>query len=213
MYVPGPIQGHESLLPGQDHAACNLRLLLCLLPKNIIEELIREAVKSVEGEIYEASEAIEVFIDKIWEHYTIKPFKLDLIEVRKVLESWAASRAAQRAGRRHIEHIEVVFEELKEDFETDTLGVDADARFHLAIYEATGNTILCHIGFTLFDILWQSQKLTRESMFKEEVNKRRLLEQHEAIFQAIREGAPRKARFAILAHLNFAKKKILELAA
>jgi len=55
--------------------------------------------------------------------------------------------------------------------------------------------------------------LTRESMFKEEVNKRRLLEQHEAIFQAIREGDPRKARSAILAHLNFAKKKILELAA
>ena len=138
---------------------------------------------------------------------------IQLIEVRKILESWAASRAAQRAGRRHIEHLEEVFEELKEDFETDTLGVDADARFHLAIYEATGNTILCHIGFTLFDILWQSQKLTRESMFKEEVNKRRLLEQHEAIFQAIREGDPRKARSAILAHLNFAKKKILELAA
>jgi len=137
---------------------------------------------------------------------------IQLLEVRKILETWAASRAAQQAEKRHIEHLEEVFEELKKDFASDTLGVDADARFHLAIFEATGNTILCHIGFTLFDILWQSQKLTRETMFKEKENKRHLLEQHHAIFQAIKEGNPRKARSAILAHLNFAKKKILELA-
>ncbi len=161
-------------------------------------------VKSITGKSMQdpLAQAIEGDIDMV----------VQLLEVRKILESWAASRAAQRADKAHIMHLQEVFEELEKDFETDTLGVDADARFHLAIYEATGNTILCHIGFTIFDILWQSQKLTRETMFKEEENKRRLLEQHQAIFQAIKEGNPRKARSAILSHLNFAKKKILELA-
>ncbi len=161
-------------------------------------------VKSIIGKSMQdpLAQAIEGDIDMV----------VQLLEVRKILESWAASRAAQRADKAHIMHLQEVFEELEKDFETDTLGVDADARFHLAIYEATGNTILCHIGFTIFDILWQSQKLTRETMFKEEENKRRLLEQHQAIFQAIKDGNPRKARSAILSHLNFAKKKILELA-
>ncbi|RLB21388.1 MAG: GntR family transcriptional regulator [Deltaproteobacteria bacterium] len=161
-------------------------------------------VKSITGKSMQdpLAQAIEGDIDMV----------VQLLEVRKILESWAASRAAQRADKAHIMHLQEVFEELEKDFETDTLGVDADARFHLAIYEATGNTILCHIGFTIFDILWQSQKLTRETMFKEQENKRRLLEQHQAIFQAIKDGNPRKARSAILSHLNFAKKKILELA-
>lgn len=161
-------------------------------------------VKSITGKSMQdpLAQAIEGDIDMV----------IQLLEVRKILESWAASRAAQRADKTHIMHLQEVFEELEKDFETDTLGVDADARFHLAIYEATGNTILCHIGFTIFDILWQSQKLTRETMFKEQENKRRLLEQHHAIFSAIKERNPRKARSAILTHLNFAKKKILELA-
>ncbi len=161
-------------------------------------------VKSITGKSMQdpLAQAIEGDIDMV----------VQLLEVRKILESWAASRAAQWAEKRHIMRLQEVFEELERDFETDTLGVDADARFHLAIYEATGNTILCHIGFTLFDILWESQKLTRETMFKEQDNKRRLLEQHRAIFSAIKDRNPRKARSAILAHLNFAKKKILELA-
>jgi DNA-binding FadR family transcriptional regulator len=48
-------------------------------------------------------------------------------------------------------------------------------------------------------------------MFKEDINKQHLLEQHFAILQAIKERNPRKARAAILAHLDFAKKKIIEL--
>ena len=100
---------------------------------------------------------------------------------------------------------------MKKDFERDHLGVDADARFHLAVYQAAQNTILSHIGSTLFDLLWQTQKVIRKTMFKEDINKQRLLEQHSAILQAIKERNSRKARAAILNHLDFAEKKIIEL--
>ena len=107
--------------------------------------------------------------------------------------------------------MEKAYHELKEDFESDRLGVNADARFHLEIFQAAQNTILSHIGFTLFDLLWESQKLIRETMFKEEENKQRLLEQHSAILEAIKERDPQKAGEAVLAHLDFAEKKIIEL--
>jgi GntR family transcriptional repressor for pyruvate dehydrogenase complex len=136
---------------------------------------------------------------------------MQLLEVRKILESWAASKACQFATDKEIAHLEDLYQELREDFESDQLGADADAKFHLAVYQAAQNTILSHIGSTLFDLLWQTQKVIRETMFKEDINKQRLLEQHFAILQAIKERNPRKARAAILAHLDFAEKKIIEL--
>lgn len=136
---------------------------------------------------------------------------LQLLQVRKILESWAAYKAGQMATDEDIDHLEKVYEELKEDFQKDNLGVDADSRFHLAVYQAAQNTILSHIVSTLFDYLWQSQKMIRETMFKEDENKQLMLQQHYAILEAIRERDPQKASEAILTHLDFAEKKIIEL--
>jgi len=138
---------------------------------------------------------------------------IQLLEVRKILESWAASKASQIATDQDMESLEKAFQEMKEDFETDRLGVNADFTFHLGIFQAAQNIILSHIGSTLFDLLWQSQKLTRETMYQEEENKRRLLEQHSAILEAIKARDPEKASQAIVAHLDFAEKKIIELTA
>jgi GntR family transcriptional repressor for pyruvate dehydrogenase complex len=138
---------------------------------------------------------------------------IQLLEVRKILESWAASKASQIATEQAIASLEKAFHEMEQDFETDRLGVNADSAFHLGIFQAAQNTILSHIGFTLFDLLWQSQRLIRETMYQEEENKRRMLEQHSAILEAIRARDPEKAARAIVAHLDFAEKKIIELTA
>lgn len=137
---------------------------------------------------------------------------IQLLEVRKILESWAATKASQQATKEDIEYMEEVFQNLERDFQSNQLGVDADARFHLAVYQAAHNTVLSHIGSTLFDLLWKAQKVTRETMFKEQDNRKVLLEQHFFILQSIKERNPKKAQSAILAHLNFAEKKIIELA-
>lgn len=136
---------------------------------------------------------------------------IQLLEVRKILESWAAAKASQLATDDHIAALEKACQEMEADFENNRLGVDADASFHLGIYNAAQNTILSHIGFTLFDLLWRSQKLIRETMFLEEENRRRLLQQHSQILQAIKDRDSNKAAEAIAAHLDFAAKKIVEL--
>ena len=61
---------------------------------------------------------------------------IQLLEVRKILESWAASKACQIATAKKIDSLEKAYHKLEEDFESDRLGVNADAKFHLAVFQA-----------------------------------------------------------------------------
>lgn len=130
---------------------------------------------------------------------------VQLLAVRKILESWAAAEASRMATEENIGTLETVYRELERDFENDELGVDADVRFHLSIYHATQNTVLSHIASTLLELLYQAQRVTRQVMFTETVNKERLLKQHAAILAAIRGRNPQKATEAVLTHLDYAE--------
>jgi GntR family transcriptional regulator, transcriptional repressor for pyruvate dehydrogenase complex len=129
-----------------------------------------------------------------------------LLEIRKIFESWAASTASQVATEEEIRELEEIYEEIKNDFDKDKLGVDADVKLHLAIYRATHNTVLAHLAFTLLELLRQAQTVTRRVMLADEDNKAALLKQHASIVEAIKERNPRKARNAAISHLKFAER-------
>jgi GntR family transcriptional repressor for pyruvate dehydrogenase complex len=129
-----------------------------------------------------------------------------LIEIRKIFESWAAATASRVATEKELEELEEICSQIKNDFERDDLGVDSDVKLHLAIYRATHNTVLAHLAFTLLEMLQQAQTMTRKVMLADEKNKAMLLKQHASIVEAIKERNPRKARGAVLSHLNFAEK-------
>jgi GntR family transcriptional repressor for pyruvate dehydrogenase complex len=129
-----------------------------------------------------------------------------LIEIRKIFESWAASTASKVATEEEIRELEEIYTEIKNDFDGDKLGVDADVKLHLAIYRATHNTVLAHLAFTLLELLRQAQTVTRRVMLADEENKAALLKQHASIVEAIKERNPRRARGAVLSHLQFAEK-------
>lgn len=135
---------------------------------------------------------------------------LQLIEIRKIFESWAAAKASRVATEEELEELEEIYREIERDFDRDALGVDADVKLHLAIYRATHNTVLSHMAFTLLELLHQAQVMTRRLMLADEANKTLLLKQHASIVEALRERNPRKARGAVLAHLRFAEKFLKE---
>ena len=130
---------------------------------------------------------------------------VQLLQVRKILESWAAAEACSRVTDDDLATLEAVYRELERDFQNDELGVDADVRFHLSIYQAAKNIVLSHIASTLLALLHQAQRITRQVMFEETVNRERLLQQHRAILTAIRERNPEQAREAMLNHLDYAE--------
>ncbi len=131
-----------------------------------------------------------------------------LLEFRRILESWAVSRLTQTAGPKEIKQLEKLYGELRKDFETNQLGVDADVKFHLAICNAAGNTIVSHIAHTSFKLLRESQKLTRQVIYKDEKNRRSLLEKHRAILEAIKAKNSKKAKAALISHFNFAERQL-----
>ena len=128
----------------------------------------------------------------------------DLIEVRKAIEVWGASLAAQRASKEDIKHLAGIIEEMKKAFEEGRSWEKQDADFHLGIAQATHNTIQTHMMSTIYDLL-------RESMarvFKDRSKVKKLLDHHNRIFSAIKNHSPDKAREKTLEHLNYVEAEV-----
>jgi DNA-binding FadR family transcriptional regulator len=79
-----------------------------------------------------------------------------------------------------------------------------DADFHLAIAQATHNTIQTHIMSTIYNLLRESVA----KVFTDRVKINKLLEQHHQIFNAIKNHSPDKARERILNHLNYVESEV-----
>jgi GntR family transcriptional repressor for pyruvate dehydrogenase complex len=123
----------------------------------------------------------------------------DLIEVRKALEAWGAFLAAQRATEEDIKQLENIIEEMGKAFEEGRSWEKQDADFHLAIAQATHNTIQTHMMSTIYDLLKESVA----RVFKDRAKVKKLLDHHYRIFSAIKNHSPEKAREKTLEHLNY----------
>jgi GntR family transcriptional repressor for pyruvate dehydrogenase complex len=139
---------------------------------------------------------------------------LELIEVRKAIETWNAYYAAKRAAPEDIARLEENIESMakvikKEDssLEKEDLLEKEDADFHLAISEATHNKIQTHIMFTIYDIL---KKFIRK--YYENINYNDIYNQHANVVKAIKKKDSDLARVRILEHLDYVESRIKESA-
>lgn len=133
---------------------------------------------------------------------------MQLLEVRKVLESWAASQACRFATEDELRELQDTCKEMYEDFRKTDLGLGSDAKFHMSIYKATHNVVFTHLMSTLFDLLWQSQKVARNIILSKEGNLEALVSQHLAILEAIKARDEASARKGMLSHLRFVEKEL-----
>lgn len=134
-----------------------------------------------------------------------------LLEVRKVLESWATSQACRFATDEELKDLEDICSDMYNDFQKPDFGLGSDAKFHMAIYKATHNVVFTHLMSTLFDLLWQSQKVARNIITTEEDNMEALVNQHQAILKAVKARDTKSARREMLAHLKFVEKELLNI--
>lgn len=123
----------------------------------------------------------------------------DLIEVRKAMEAWGASQAAQRATDEDIKRLESIIDEMGKAIEEGREWEKEDAEFHLAIAQATHNMVQIHIMSTLYDLLRESVA----KIFTDKTKMRKLFQQHSRIVNAIKNRSPEKARERTLEHLGY----------
>ncbi len=132
---------------------------------------------------------------------------LDLIEVRKGIESWTAWYAAHRALPEDIRRMEDIITAMQIKPEEPVSSEDLDAEFHISVARATHNFVWLHLMQSIYDgmksfqhMVWRSVNLTGDDHSL-------LFKHHLGILEAIKARDPAAAREAMLDHLSFAEQR------
>lgn len=132
---------------------------------------------------------------------------LDVIEVRKCMESWTAWYAAERALPDDIRRMEEIVAGMKNNLELQQPSEDLDANLHIIIARATHNVVWLHLMQSLFDAMKEFQQTVWRAVYLSHEDHQLLFEHHDAIVQAIRAKNPQDARDAMIHHLTFAESR------
>ena len=128
-----------------------------------------------------------------WHLQTVptEAFVTDLFVLRQMVEPAAAALAATTRASGTMERIAQAYSEMERFRDGTGDIISADLQFHMAILEASGNHFIGALGGLIHAALLGTFKLGWESPARMQEN--RLL-QHFAVFEAIRDGDPERAR-------------------
>ncbi|MBK5435958.1 FCD domain-containing protein [Pseudomonas sp. TH32] len=141
----------------------------------------------------------------------------DLLEFRQTLEASCAYYAALRATEVDRERLTAAFEELQHCYtRSDEVSRAeegaADAKFHLAIAEASHNAVLLHTIRGLFDLLKRNVVTNIGGMYQQRTETRdMLINQHRDLYLAIIEGRAEQAREVSTRHLLYVQEVLEEV--
>ena len=141
----------------------------------------------------------------------------DLLEIRQTLEASCAYYAALRATEVDRERLTAAFEALQDCYARadEVSRVEegaADARFHLAIAEASHNAVLLHTIRGLFDLLKRNVVTNIGGMYQQRTETRdMLINQHRDLYLAIIEGRAEQARDVSTRHLLYVQEVLEEV--
>jgi GntR family transcriptional repressor for pyruvate dehydrogenase complex len=133
----------------------------------------------------------------------------DLIEVREILEVEAAKLASARRTRLHLEALERQLQQDREVVARAAYAVDDDVRFHRLLFEAAGNKVLLrfvHLIRTVTRSFYELQLMTADKQAQ-------TLQEHTAIYEAVRDKKAGKAAGAVRIHIRTTANVILAQAA
>lgn len=132
---------------------------------------------------------------------------LDVIEVRKCMESWTAYYAAQRALPEDIRRMEEIVSGMERNLEGLLPSEDLDANFHIVIARASHNIVWLHLMQSLFDAMKEFQQSVWMAVYITGEDHHQLYLHHRSIFEAIKARDPEASRVAMMEHLTFAEQR------
>lgn len=151
-------------------------------------------------------------LDNVFEEYARKEGAiLDIMEVRKILETWAAYTAAERITEEELKQLKQYLNEMKVALKDGQIGYDSDADFHSTISYATKNIFLIHIMNTIYQWIEKISFEVRRRLYNNYYEHDLLYKQHKAIFVTIKNRDPLEAYNAMLNHMNYVLQKVKEI--
>jgi GntR family transcriptional repressor for pyruvate dehydrogenase complex len=133
---------------------------------------------------------------------------LEFLQVRKVLEGWCAAEAARRAGAADVRKLADCTRRMGRIAKAGGLLGKPDIDFHMAIADATHNTVMAHVVNSLramFQVVLRVRLATRDP-----ARTQQLVLQHERIVEAIRRHDAEGASGEMVSHLEFIENEIRE---
>ena len=137
----------------------------------------------------------------------------DLLEFRYTLEGECAYLAATRATEPDLRNLSKCFDDLMVVYRRNDPAAEAaaDARFYLAIAEASHNVVFLHTIKSLFDLLKRNVVTNIGGLFAEGFARESLKNQHQEIFLAIKSRNPELAKEKAQAHLAYVRESLFKL--
>jgi GntR family transcriptional regulator, transcriptional repressor for pyruvate dehydrogenase complex len=180
--------------------------------------VIREAISRLKHEgLLESRQGSGVFVRA---QASISPLKIDdsvvesresvlqIVELRRAIESEAAAMAAQRRSKAQLKRMETTLQAIDQDVSTGGDGVAADVEFHRVIAEATGNPFFLKTINFLTQYLRAATRMTRANEARRVEFMRQVRDEHNAIVEAIRRRDGVAARNAAAAHMFNAARRL-----
>ena len=134
---------------------------------------------------------------------------INLLEVRKVLETGAVAYAAKNRTETDIANLKRVMNHMDHASGNKKKEEETDIEFHLEIAKATHNPILLslmkHISLTMKERMGETRDIW---LYNEDTTSEDLLHDHERIFNAVVEQDELKARQLMWNHLTVVEKNL-----
>lgn len=127
----------------------------------------------------------------------------ELLEVRKFLEVGAAGSAAERRTESDLEEMKAALEQMELHLDHETVGEREDVRFHLAITRASNNRMLQQLMDTVAETMTATMRDSRRLwLYSDASSAKKLLQEHQAIYKAIRAKDRHRAEQLMFQHLD-----------
>lgn len=138
---------------------------------------------------------------------------LEVIEVRKDMESSTAYYAAQRALPEDIIRMEEILESMEKNLSVQRSSEDLDANLHIVIARSSHNIVWLHLMQSLFDAMREFQRSVWRAVYLTSEDHHLLFKHHSAIVASIRNKDADASRAAMMDHLNFAEQRCIDFVA
>lgn len=128
----------------------------------------------------------------------------DYFQFRRDIEGLAVERAARYATAHDKELIQLAFARMA----PEAIGsleeeAEADAAFHMALVDACHNTVMIHMMRSIFDLLRSGVFQSLSELYRDQDQRRQIREQHQAIMEAVLASDDKRARQALIDHVDF----------
>lgn len=180
--------------------------------------VIREAVSRLKSEgLVESRQGSGVFVREI---SLDAPFRIDpvvvesvttvlqIVELRRGVESEIAALAAERCNKKQIAMIRASLKTIDDDVRAGKDGVDADMEFHRSIARATNNPHFLALWDFLGQFLKGTMSVTRALEARREETAQQVRDEHHTLADAIASKDPESARSAARRHMEMAAHRI-----